>query len=158
MLYPHSREELRKWFLSMETTLFRYRFRLESPESQVTFCPFLAYKESYHALTVPCHTVFFRGCLWVSFNFHTKHCHTRNLRYVFMVTLLTWTLMISVIFTVVRCSCFHVFRLSKTSWAKLHAPLVNLQLVWNILLCDTCSLCCFSTMVLRCLQVWSFTC
>ncbi|EEC81892.1 hypothetical protein EE612_038623 [Oryza sativa] len=27
-------EELRKWFLSMETTLFRYRFRLESPESQ----------------------------------------------------------------------------------------------------------------------------
>ncbi len=32
-----------------------------------------------------------------------------------MVTLLTWTLMISVIFTVVRCSCFHVFRLSKTS-------------------------------------------
>jgi DNA primase large subunit len=29
-------EELRKWFLSMETTLFRYRFRLESPESQVT--------------------------------------------------------------------------------------------------------------------------
>uniref|UniRef100_A0A804RKG6 DNA primase large subunit n=1 Tax=Zea mays TaxID=4577 RepID=A0A804RKG6_MAIZE len=27
-------EELRKWFLSMETTLFRYRFRLENPESQ----------------------------------------------------------------------------------------------------------------------------
>ncbi|KMZ66123.1 putative DNA primase large subunit [Zostera marina] len=27
-------EELRKWFLSMETTLFRYRFRLESPDSQ----------------------------------------------------------------------------------------------------------------------------
>ncbi|KAF7008954.1 hypothetical protein CFC21_023595 [Triticum aestivum] len=27
-------EELRKWFLSMENTLFRYRFRLESPESQ----------------------------------------------------------------------------------------------------------------------------
>ncbi|XP_073012887.1 probable DNA primase large subunit [Typha latifolia] len=27
-------EELRKWFLSMETTLFRYRFRLESTESQ----------------------------------------------------------------------------------------------------------------------------
>ncbi|KAG0464194.1 hypothetical protein HPP92_020263 [Vanilla planifolia] len=27
-------EELRKWFLSMETTLFRYRFRIESPESQ----------------------------------------------------------------------------------------------------------------------------
>ncbi|KAL0925589.1 hypothetical protein M5K25_003944 [Dendrobium thyrsiflorum] len=27
-------DELRKWFLSMETTLFRYRFRLESPESQ----------------------------------------------------------------------------------------------------------------------------
>ncbi|XP_038989302.1 probable DNA primase large subunit [Phoenix dactylifera] len=27
-------EDLRKWFLSMETTLFRYRFRLESPESQ----------------------------------------------------------------------------------------------------------------------------
>ncbi|CAD6270492.1 unnamed protein product [Miscanthus lutarioriparius] len=27
-------EELRKWFLSMETTLFRYRFRLESLESQ----------------------------------------------------------------------------------------------------------------------------
>nr|CAB3457853.1 unnamed protein product [Digitaria exilis] len=27
-------EELRKWFLSMETTLFRYRFRTESPESQ----------------------------------------------------------------------------------------------------------------------------
>ncbi|KAG6490918.1 hypothetical protein ZIOFF_052250 [Zingiber officinale] len=28
------RDELRKWFLSMETSLFRYRFRLESPESQ----------------------------------------------------------------------------------------------------------------------------
>ncbi|KAJ8439129.1 hypothetical protein Cgig2_027055 [Carnegiea gigantea] len=27
-------EELRKWFLSMETTLFRYRFKLESFESQ----------------------------------------------------------------------------------------------------------------------------
>ncbi|CAM0904904.1 unnamed protein product [Alopecurus aequalis] len=27
-------EELRKWFLSMETTLFRYRFRLESPDAQ----------------------------------------------------------------------------------------------------------------------------
>eukprot|EP01018_Ginkgo_biloba_P022763 Gb_25310 [translate_table: standard] len=27
-------EELRKWFLGMETTLFRYRFRLESPEDQ----------------------------------------------------------------------------------------------------------------------------
>ncbi|CAL5067341.1 unnamed protein product [Urochloa decumbens] len=27
-------EELRKWFLSMETTLFRYRFRLETSESQ----------------------------------------------------------------------------------------------------------------------------
>lgn len=27
-------EELRKWFLSMETTLFRYRFRLESAEAQ----------------------------------------------------------------------------------------------------------------------------
>ncbi|XP_016542575.1 probable DNA primase large subunit isoform X1 [Capsicum annuum] len=27
-------EELRKWFLSMETTLFRYRFRDESPEIQ----------------------------------------------------------------------------------------------------------------------------
>ncbi|CAD5179592.1 unnamed protein product [Musa acuminata subsp. malaccensis] len=27
-------EDLRKWFLSMETSLFRYRFRLESPESQ----------------------------------------------------------------------------------------------------------------------------
>ncbi|CAL5418713.1 unnamed protein product [Camellia sinensis] len=27
-------EELRKWFLSMETTLFRYRFRLESPQVQ----------------------------------------------------------------------------------------------------------------------------
>lgn len=27
-------EELRKWFLSMETTLFRYRFRLESSEVQ----------------------------------------------------------------------------------------------------------------------------
>ncbi|XP_074575884.1 putative DNA primase large subunit [Curcuma longa] len=27
-------DELRKWFLSMETSLFRYRFRLESPESQ----------------------------------------------------------------------------------------------------------------------------
>ncbi|KAI0524604.1 hypothetical protein KFK09_003981 [Dendrobium nobile] len=27
-------DELRKWFLSMETTLFRYRFRLESLESQ----------------------------------------------------------------------------------------------------------------------------
>ncbi|KAF8399988.1 hypothetical protein HHK36_015861 [Tetracentron sinense] len=27
-------EELRKWFLSMETTLFRYRFRLEIPEAQ----------------------------------------------------------------------------------------------------------------------------
>ncbi|PKA57829.1 putative DNA primase large subunit [Apostasia shenzhenica] len=27
-------EELRKWFLSMETTLFRYRFRFESSESQ----------------------------------------------------------------------------------------------------------------------------
>ncbi|XP_020591204.1 probable DNA primase large subunit [Phalaenopsis equestris] len=27
-------DELRKWFLSMETTLFRYRFRLETPESQ----------------------------------------------------------------------------------------------------------------------------
>ena len=28
-------EELRKWFLSMETALFRYRFRQESPEVQV---------------------------------------------------------------------------------------------------------------------------
>ncbi|KAL0364343.1 UNVERIFIED_CONTAM: putative DNA primase large subunit [Sesamum angustifolium] len=27
-------EELRKWFLSMETTLFRYRFQRESPEAQ----------------------------------------------------------------------------------------------------------------------------
>ncbi|CAN4087158.1 unnamed protein product [Withania somnifera] len=27
-------EELRKWFLSMETTLFRYRFRDEAPEAQ----------------------------------------------------------------------------------------------------------------------------
>lgn len=27
-------EDLRKWFLSMETTLFRYRFRLENPEAQ----------------------------------------------------------------------------------------------------------------------------
>ncbi|KAI3467733.1 hypothetical protein Pfo_024396 [Paulownia fortunei] len=27
-------EELRKWFLSMETTLFRYRFQLETPEAQ----------------------------------------------------------------------------------------------------------------------------
>ncbi|KAK4493246.1 hypothetical protein RD792_017876 [Penstemon davidsonii] len=27
-------EELRRWFLSMETTLFRYRFQLESPEAQ----------------------------------------------------------------------------------------------------------------------------
>ncbi|GAV86353.1 DNA_primase_lrg domain-containing protein [Cephalotus follicularis] len=29
-------EELRKWFLSMETALFRYRFRLENSESQRT--------------------------------------------------------------------------------------------------------------------------
>ncbi|MQL80643.1 hypothetical protein Taro_013116 [Colocasia esculenta] len=29
-------EDLRKWFLSMETTLFRYRFRLEGSESQRT--------------------------------------------------------------------------------------------------------------------------
>jgi hypothetical protein len=34
-LIHHTREELRKWFLSMETTLFRYRFRLETSESQV---------------------------------------------------------------------------------------------------------------------------
>ncbi|KAK0573255.1 hypothetical protein LWI29_005057 [Acer saccharum] len=27
-------EDLRKWFLSMETALFRYRFRLETPEAQ----------------------------------------------------------------------------------------------------------------------------
>ncbi|KAL8037979.1 hypothetical protein ABFX02_11G073300 [Erythranthe guttata] len=27
-------EELRRWFLSMETTLFRYRFQLETPEAQ----------------------------------------------------------------------------------------------------------------------------
>ncbi|RWR80005.1 putative DNA primase large subunit [Cinnamomum micranthum f. kanehirae] len=27
-------DDLRKWFLSMETTLFRYRFRLESPDAQ----------------------------------------------------------------------------------------------------------------------------
>ncbi|KZV24212.1 putative DNA primase large subunit [Dorcoceras hygrometricum] len=27
-------EELRKWFLSMESTLFRYRFQLETPEAQ----------------------------------------------------------------------------------------------------------------------------
>ena len=31
------REDLRKWFLSMETALFRHRFRLESPEAQVGF-------------------------------------------------------------------------------------------------------------------------
>lgn len=31
------REDLRKWFLSMETTLFRYRFRRESSETQVGF-------------------------------------------------------------------------------------------------------------------------
>ena len=31
------REELRKWFLSMETALFRHRFRLETPEAQVGF-------------------------------------------------------------------------------------------------------------------------
>lgn len=29
------REELRRWFLGMETTLFRQRFRSETPESQV---------------------------------------------------------------------------------------------------------------------------
>lgn len=30
-------EELRRWFLQMETTLFRYRFRLETPEAQRMF-------------------------------------------------------------------------------------------------------------------------
>lgn len=40
-VYPSSREELRKWFLSMENTLFRYRFRLESPESQVASSLFI---------------------------------------------------------------------------------------------------------------------
>ncbi|KAH9314484.1 hypothetical protein KI387_023111 [Taxus chinensis] len=30
-------EELRRWFLQMETTLFRYRFRLELPEAQRMF-------------------------------------------------------------------------------------------------------------------------
>lgn len=29
------REELRKWFLSMESTLFRYRFRIEGPDVRV---------------------------------------------------------------------------------------------------------------------------
>lgn len=29
------REDLRKWFLSMETTLFRYRLLFERPEAQV---------------------------------------------------------------------------------------------------------------------------
>jgi DNA primase large subunit len=31
------REELRRWFLGMETTLFRQRFRSETPESQRRF-------------------------------------------------------------------------------------------------------------------------
>ncbi|KAG6499987.1 hypothetical protein ZIOFF_039801 [Zingiber officinale] len=35
------RDELRKWFLSMETSLFRYRFRLESPEGHS--CPNFSY-------------------------------------------------------------------------------------------------------------------
>ncbi|WOL14447.1 putative DNA primase large subunit [Canna indica] len=44
-------EELRKWFLSMETALFRYRFRLESPESQRTLMSEfqLPYKSISHA-------------------------------------------------------------------------------------------------------------
>ncbi|XP_020106509.1 probable DNA primase large subunit isoform X1 [Ananas comosus] len=44
-------EELRKWFLSMETTLFRYRFRLESLESQrMLMTEFqLPYKALIHA-------------------------------------------------------------------------------------------------------------
>jgi hypothetical protein len=52
ILYSSFGEELRKWFLSMETVFFRYLIRLESPESHV----------------------------WRK-NCHTKHCHTQNLRY-----------------------------------------------------------------------------
>ncbi|KAG6510046.1 hypothetical protein ZIOFF_028054 [Zingiber officinale] len=42
------RDELRKWFLSMETSLFRYRFRLESPESLMSEFQ-LPYKAISHA-------------------------------------------------------------------------------------------------------------
>ena len=99
------REELRKWFLSMETTLFRYRFRLESPESQVTSYPFtieLTKENNMHLCFNCCllHIIYFRGCLWLSFNCHTKHCHTQSLRYRLwpLIELLrTWIFMLNTV-------------------------------------------------------------
>ncbi|KAL3501002.1 hypothetical protein ACH5RR_035451 [Cinchona calisaya] len=34
LIWHLNREELRKWFLSLETSLFRYRFRFKTPEAQ----------------------------------------------------------------------------------------------------------------------------
>jgi hypothetical protein len=84
---PPCREELRKWFLSMETTLFRYRFRLESPDTQVLplYLHLIVANEKNNLCLNHClfHSVPFRGFLWVSFSFHTKHCHTQNSRYAY---------------------------------------------------------------------------
>lgn len=43
-------EELRRWFLTMETALFRYRFRLENLEAQVLTCFSLAWKFMWQIL------------------------------------------------------------------------------------------------------------